>query len=90
MRLAVVCARRSLATPRSPSSLPTPVTIEPIVGVVKTTTNKKFQRKNYVASNTASRRQAEASGRQEGRGVRQRGVQAGSMAVGLPHAVAIS
>lgn len=68
MRLAVVCARRSVATLPPPLlSRPTPVTIEPIVGVVKTTTNKKFQRKNYVASNTASRRQAgrraEASGR---------------------------
>lgn len=69
-------------------SRPTPVTIEPIVGVVKTTTNKKFQRKNYVASNTASRRQA---GRRAGGQRRQaEGVQAGSMAVGLPHAVAIS
>lgn len=49
MRLAVVCSGAvSAAAAAAPSgtAVPfTPVTIEPIVGVVKTTTNKKFQRK---------------------------------------------
>lgn len=51
MRLAVVCSgavsaiAAAAATPFGTAVPFTPVTIEPIVGVVKTTTNKKFQRK---------------------------------------------
>lgn len=54
MRLAVVCsgavsavavATAAAAAPSGTAVPFTPVTIEPIVGVVKTTTNKKFQRK---------------------------------------------
>lgn len=64
MRLAVVCFRRCVC----PSAPSTTVTIEPIVGVVKTTTNKKFQRKimwrqiRRVAGRQAGRK-AEALGR---------------------------
>lgn len=51
MRLAVVCSGAGAvstvagAAPSGTAVPFTPVTIEPIVGVVKTTTNKKFQRK---------------------------------------------